>query len=68
MGTVPVRARAVEDMPSAGAEASRGALRAAADRADEGTQPPADLHGAADYRRHLARVLTGRALAGAAGL
>jgi len=32
------------------------------------TQPPADLHGAADYRRHLARVLTGRALAGAAGL
>ena len=67
MGTVPVRARAAEDAV-AGAEASRGALRAAADRADEGTQPPADLHGAADYRRHLARVLTGRALAGAAGL
>ena len=67
MGTIPVRARAAEDAV-AGAEASRGALRAAADRADEGTQPPADLHGAADYRRHLARVLTGRALAGAAGL
>jgi carbon-monoxide dehydrogenase medium subunit len=67
MGTVPVRARAAEDAV-AGAEASRDALRAAADRADEGTQPPADLHGAADYRRHLARVLTGRALAGAAGL
>ena len=67
MGTVPVRARAAEDAV-AGAEASRCALRAAADRADEGTQPPADLHGAADYRRHLARVLTGRALAGAAGL
>ena len=67
MGTVPVRARAAEDAV-AGAEASRGALRAAADRADEGTQPPADLHGAADYRRHLARVLTGRALAGASGL
>ena len=67
MGTVPVRARAAEDAV-AGAEASRGALRAAANRADEGTQPPADLHGAADYRRHLARVLTGRALAGAAGL
>ena len=67
MGTVPVRARAAEDAV-AGAEASRGALRAAANRADEGTQPPADLHGAADYRRHLARVLTGRALAAAAGL
>jgi carbon-monoxide dehydrogenase medium subunit len=67
MGTVPVRARAAEDA-AAGAEASRGALRAVANRADEGTQPPADLHGAADYRRHLARVLTGRALAGAAGL
>ncbi len=29
---------------------------------------PADLDGAADYRRHLARVLTGRALAAAADL
>jgi carbon-monoxide dehydrogenase medium subunit len=67
MGTVPVRARAAEDA-AAGAAASREALRAAADRADEGTNPPADLHGAADYRRHLARVLTGRALAAAAGL
>jgi aerobic carbon-monoxide dehydrogenase medium subunit len=67
MGTVPVRARAAEEA-AAGAAASRDALRAAAERADEGTQPPADLHGAADYRRHLARVLTGRALAAAAGL
>ncbi|MGB6581083.1 MAG: xanthine dehydrogenase family protein subunit M, partial [Streptosporangiaceae bacterium] len=46
----------------------RDALRAAAGRADEGTNPPADLHGAPDYRRHLARVLTGRALAAAAGV
>ena len=67
MGTVPVRARAAEDA-AAGAAASREALRAAADRAAEGTNPPADLPGAADYRRHLARVLTGRALAAAAGL
>ncbi len=67
MGTVPVRARTAEDAV-AGAQASRGALRAAAGLADEGTQPPADLHGATDYRRHLARVLTGRALAAAAGL
>jgi len=37
-------------------------------RADEGTNPPADLHGAPDYRRHLAQILTGRALAAAAGI
>ncbi len=67
MGTTPVRATAVEQAAS-GAEASRAALRAAAEHADEGTQPPGDLHGAPDYRRHLARVLTGRALAAAAGV
>src|SRR5450755_4574815 len=67
MGPVPVRATAAEQA-AAGAEASRDALRAAAASADEGTEPPADLHGAPDYRRHLARVLTGRALAAAAGV
>jgi len=67
MGPVPVRATAAESA-AAGAQASRDALRAAAASADEGTEPPADLHGAPDYRRHLARVLTGRALAAAAGV
>jgi aerobic carbon-monoxide dehydrogenase medium subunit len=67
MGPVPVRAAAAE-AAAAGAVASSEALRAAAASAAEGTQPPADLHGAADYRRHLARVLTGRALAAAAGV
>jgi carbon-monoxide dehydrogenase medium subunit len=67
MGRVPVRARAAE-AAAAGADATHEALRSAAAQADEGTQPPADLHGAPDYRRHLARVLTGRALAGAAGV
>ena len=67
MGTVPVRARAAE-AAATGAEASRDALRAAAAGAADGTQPPADLHGSPDYRRHLARVLTGRALAAAAGV
>jgi len=67
MGTVPVRARATE-AAAAGAEASREALAAAAANADEGTDPPDDLRAAADYRRHLARVLTGRALARAAGV
>ncbi len=66
MGSVPVRARAAE-AAAAGADADADALRSAAQHADEGTQPPADLHGAADYRRHLARVLTARALAVASG-
>jgi len=67
MGTVPVRARAAEQA-AAGAEATRAALASAAAQADEGTAPPDDLRAAADYRRHLSRVLTGRALAAAAGL
>jgi aerobic carbon-monoxide dehydrogenase medium subunit len=67
MGTVPVRARAAE-AAAAGAAASADALAAAAAHADEGSSPGDDLRAAADYRRHLARVLTGRALAAAAGI
>jgi carbon-monoxide dehydrogenase medium subunit len=67
MGAVPVRARAAE-AAVAGAEASRPALAAAAASADEGSDPPNDQRAAPDYRRHLARVLTGRALAAAAGV
>jgi len=67
MSTVPVRARAAE-AAAAGVTASREALAAAAVNADEGSDPPSDLRAAADYRRHLARVLTGRALAAAAGV
>jgi carbon-monoxide dehydrogenase medium subunit len=67
MGPTPVRATAAE-AAVAGAEASATALREAARHADEGTSPPSDLRAAADYRRHLARVLTGRALARAAGV
>ena len=64
-GPVPVRARAAGR--GAGAEADRSALRPTAAHADEDTQPLADLHGAPDHRRHLAQVLTARALAVAAG-
>jgi aerobic carbon-monoxide dehydrogenase medium subunit len=66
MGSVPVRATSAESA-AAGADATRSALRAAAEHAADDTEPPSDLHGAADYRRHLAKVLTGRALAAAAG-
>lgn len=67
MGTTPVRARAVEQA-LAGAAAEVDAIRSAAASADEGTNPPSDLNGRADYRRHLARVLTARAVARAAGV
>ena len=39
-------------------------IAAAAEQAAEGTEPPADLNASADYKRHLARVLTKRALTG----
>ena len=64
MDSAPVRARGVE-AALAGAAVTEAALTAAAAHADEGTSPPADLRAAADYRRHLARVLTARALTAA---
>jgi carbon-monoxide dehydrogenase medium subunit len=64
MGATPVRAAAVEQ---ALAGAAPDAVAAAAEHAADGTSPPNDLNGKADYREHLARVLTRRAVAAAAG-
>ncbi|MGH3506236.1 MAG: hypothetical protein ACRDO2_03420 [Nocardioidaceae bacterium] len=50
-----------------GQAASEDAARAAAAQAAEGTNPPSDTNGNADYRRHLAAVLTRRAVVAAAG-
>ena len=61
MGTTPIRASAVE-AALAGAPAELGALREAAAKADEGTNPPSDLNAKPDFRRHLSQVLTRRAL------
>ena len=66
MGSTPLRAAAVEQA-LAGADASAEAVGAAAEHAAEGTNPPSDLSGKADYREHLARVLTKRAVLAAAG-
>ena len=44
------------------------AINAAAQAAAEGTSPTSDLGAQADYREHLARVLTGRAVRKAAGM
>ena len=67
MGSTPIRARAVE-AALAGQPATEDAIRQAAVKATEGTNPPSDLNGDADYRRHLATVLTRRAVVAAAGV
>jgi carbon-monoxide dehydrogenase medium subunit len=65
MGPTPVRARAVEEA-LAGVPATRSAISAAAALAGEGTHPTSDVSASAQYRLHLAQVLTGRAVAAAA--
>ena len=64
MGSTPLRATAVEQ---ALVGRSAGDLAEACAAAAEGTQPPSDLNGDADYRRHLATVLTRRAVEKALG-
>jgi carbon-monoxide dehydrogenase medium subunit len=65
MGTTPVRATSVEQA-LVGQPANAQTIRAAAQHAAEGTSPMSDGNADADYREHLARVLTGRAVAAAA--
>ncbi|MCB0997274.1 MAG: xanthine dehydrogenase family protein subunit M [Acidimicrobiales bacterium] len=57
MDSRPVRAAAAEAAVAGGASASD-----AAEAAAEGCEPPADLNASVEYRQHLARVLTRRAL------
>ena len=57
MGGTPVRARGVEEALAGGASPAD-----AAERAAEGTQPPADIGGSSEYRAHLAQVLVRRAI------
>jgi carbon-monoxide dehydrogenase medium subunit len=59
MAATPIRAEAVE---SALRGQSIDAIASAAEAAAEGTDPPGDLNATPDYKRHLARVLTKRAL------
>jgi aerobic carbon-monoxide dehydrogenase medium subunit len=66
MGTTPIRATGVEQA-LVGQPATAEAIRAAAEHATEGTAAPSDADAASDYREHLAKVLTGRAVLAAAG-
>lgn len=62
MGTTPLRARAAEEALTGVAAGDGDALAVAAERAADDTDPPADQNAQPDYRRHLARVLTRRAV------
>lgn len=62
MDSRPIRATAVEAALGGGASAADAAAVAA-----EGTSPSSDLNASVEYRQHLARVLTRRALDEAAG-
>ena len=62
MGGTPLRAHATEEALKSGASIEEAATLAA-----EGTSPGQDFHADADYRAHLARVLTKRALQGQTG-
>jgi carbon-monoxide dehydrogenase medium subunit len=62
MGATPLRAAAVEQALAGGASPADAAAKAG-----EGTSPPSDAAASAEYRRHLARVLTKRALEEALG-
>ncbi|MGW3996622.1 FAD binding domain-containing protein [Amycolatopsis sp. NPDC004772] len=66
MGSTPIRASGVESA-LVGVQASAESIAAAASHAAEGTNPPVDSNADVEYRRHLAQVLTGRAIAAAAG-
>jgi aerobic carbon-monoxide dehydrogenase medium subunit len=57
MGATPLRAQAVEQALAGGASPAE-----AAEHAAEGAEPQSDVSGSSEYRAHLARVLTRRAL------
>jgi carbon-monoxide dehydrogenase medium subunit len=65
MGSTPLRASAAEEALR-GQALDSASIGRAAEQAAEGTEPPGDLNATPDYKRHLARVLTRRALEEAA--
>jgi carbon-monoxide dehydrogenase medium subunit len=66
MGSTPLRASGVEDALR-GQELSPENIAKAAELAAEGTRPGGDLNATTEYKQHLARVLTRRAITEALG-
>ena len=66
MASTPLRATAAEDALR-GQPLNEESIAAAAQLAAEGTSPLGDLNASPEYKRHLARVLTKRALTTASG-
>jgi carbon-monoxide dehydrogenase medium subunit len=67
MGLVPVRATTAEQALR-GQPATSEAIRSAAEHAADEASPLEDSSADEDFRRHLAKVLTGRAVSAAAGV
>jgi len=65
VGAIPVRATAMEER-LAGSDFSDASVRAAAAGLGASLDPPSDVHGSADFRRHLAEVSAVRAVRQAA--
>jgi len=66
MGATPLRATAAEEALGGAGDAE--AVARAARLAAEGTRPSQDASASPEYRAHLARVLTERAVLAAAGM
>ncbi|HEY1714704.1 MAG TPA: xanthine dehydrogenase family protein subunit M [Solirubrobacteraceae bacterium] len=66
MGSVPLRATAAEEALR-GQELTAENIAKAAEQAAEGTNPPTDLNASTEYKHHLVRVLTRRAIRDAVG-
>ncbi|MFG2793240.1 FAD binding domain-containing protein [Streptomyces sp. NPDC048419] len=66
MGSTPLRASAAEEALTGAGDAD--AIGRATEAAAEGTRPSQDMSASPEYREHLARVLTRRAVLTAAGM
>ena len=66
VAATPVRATEMEER-LAGSDFSEEAVRKAAEGLGASLDPPSDVHGSAEYRRHLAEISAVRAVLAAAG-